>query len=103
MILVLEAAVACLSQVTAQLYMAMGRPGFTSLAQLVSFAVLCTGLLTLVPLLGAPGAALAILLSSSLRLTMLLFALPGSLQLPRPALSPIRAELSGYVRGVARL
>jgi O-antigen/teichoic acid export membrane protein len=103
MILVLEAAVACLSQVTAQLYMAMGRPGFTSLAQLVSFAVLCTGLLTLVPLLGAPGAALAILLSSSLRLTMLLFAIPGSLQLPRPALSPIRAELSSYVRGVARL
>ncbi len=103
MILVLEAAVACLSQVTAQLYMAMGRPGFTSLAQLVSFVVLCTALLTLVPLLGAPGAALAILLSSSLRLAMLLVALPGALQLPRPTLSPIRAELLGYVRGVARL
>jgi O-antigen/teichoic acid export membrane protein len=103
MILVLEAALGCLTSVTAQLYLAKGRPGFTSLAQLVSFAVICVGLLTLVPLLGAPGAALTMLLSTSLQLSMFLFAMPRALQLARPGLSSFRAELSGYARSLARL
>lgn len=81
-ILVIEAAFSCLCQVTAQLFLALGRPSYVSVAQGISFAVTAAGLLLLTPVLGALGAALAITAGTVLRFVLLLAAVPLQLRLP---------------------
>jgi O-antigen/teichoic acid export membrane protein len=85
-ILVLEASLSVLSQVTVQLFLSRDRPGLVSGIQgvmlLISFALL----LTLVPIYGALGAAVALALAGALRWIVMLFAVRRVLGGPLPRL-----------------
>lgn len=82
-LLVIEAALACVAQVTSHLFQALNRPGLPSTIQVCAFALALIGCAVLVPRLGAYGAALAMLLATSGRLVMLLVAAHTRLG-PRP-------------------
>ena len=102
LVLVVEEAFSALAQVSSQLYLAMGRPGYVSIAQVAAFATLGLGLFLLVPVMGAMGAAVAATMSSLVRMIMMLAGMPRVLGLHRPRLSVLPAELLGYARKFAR-
>ncbi|MBP0496242.1 lipopolysaccharide biosynthesis protein [Pararoseomonas indoligenes] len=81
-ILVIEASFSCLCQVTAQLFLALGRPSYVSVVQGIAFSVMAVGLLILAPAYGAIGAALAVTAGTALRFVLLLAAVPLHLRLP---------------------
>ena len=93
-ILVLEAALGCLNFLPAQLFMSLGRPGFLSVLQMMSFVVMLLGLVLLVPALGARGAALAMLLSAVFRLCSLLCGLRFVLGFSLPRIIPASGDLT---------
>ncbi|HMR32548.1 MAG TPA: oligosaccharide flippase family protein [Geminicoccaceae bacterium] len=99
-ILVGEAALTCLCQVTAQLFLAVGRPGFASSAQAVSFVTAAIGMVVLVPMAGVVGAAVAVVLGAVVRLLVLLAGVTFRLGLPAPRLAPIVGELGAYMRSL---
>jgi O-antigen/teichoic acid export membrane protein len=98
-VLLIEASTACIGQVLMQAFLASGAPGIPSFVQLVTLAASAAGMFVLVPFLGAMGAALALAISSSLRLVMLLVALRRiGVGIPNPLprmsdLTPILAYL----------
>ncbi len=90
-LLIVEAALACVAQVTSHLFQALDRPGVPSTIQVLAFVLALIGCAFLVPQYGAWGAALAMLLATLGRLLMLLVAVwktvePG----PRLPLGPGR-------------
>lgn len=96
-ILVVEAALVCLSQLVAQAYFALGRPGLVSIGDVFTIAIALVLIYRLVPVLGADGAALAMLIAALFRLGFALAGLRLGLRiaLPRPWL--IAADLA-YLR-----
>lgn len=92
-VLVVESGLTCVAQTLSQLFYACNRPGYVSTSQAACFAAVVLGLLVLVPLWGALGAALAMVLGAVVRVSMLLAGIPLvlGLGLPRPYLE--RADL----------
>ena len=86
-VLVIEAALACVAQVTSHLFQALDRPGMPSTIQVLSFALALVGCAILIPRMGAYGAALAMLGATAGRLLMLLLAARFTLD-PVPPMRP---------------
>jgi O-antigen/teichoic acid export membrane protein len=87
-LLVVEASLGVLTQVSVQLYLARDRPGVVSAIQGVSLAILLALLLILVPRFGGVGAAAALLAAGALRWLALLGGIRAVLKLPLPRLYP---------------
>lgn len=87
-LLVVEASLGVLTQVSVQLYLARDRPGVVSAIQGVSLAILLALLLILVPRLGGVGAAAALLVAGAVRWLALLGGIRAVLKLPLPRLYP---------------
>lgn len=87
-LLIIEAALACVAQVTSHLFQVIDRPGVPSTIQVCSFALALAGCAILVPTHGALGAAMAMLIATLGRLSMLLAVAGASpnLGLPLPTL-----------------
>jgi len=101
-VLIVEASLSVLSQVTVQLFLSRDRPGLVSAIQaamlLVSFALL----LTLVPMYGGLGAAVALAIAGALRWIVLLVAMRRVLGGPWPRLWLNGADLRDLTRRVKR-
>jgi O-antigen/teichoic acid export membrane protein len=100
-LLVVEVSLGVLSQATVQLFLASGRPGVVSIIQVVVLCASVAALLLLVPIYGAVGAALGLLLAGTLRWLLLLGAIPAVLGLPLPRLYLNREDFQ-YLRGKLR-
>lgn len=83
-ILVAEVILSGMTQVLMQGLLAAGRPGLATMIQMSGLALSVPVFLTLVPWLGARGAALALLASTSMRLLMVISAYPTFLKVARP-------------------
>jgi O-antigen/teichoic acid export membrane protein len=83
-LLVIEASLGVLAQVTVQLYLARDRPGVVSVIQGITLAVSMALLLALVPRFGALGAAVALLCAGAARWLLLLGGVRVVLKLPLP-------------------
>ena len=97
-LLILEASLGVLSQVTVQLFLACNRPGFISTLQGAVLALSLTLLMLLVPAYGAAGAAGALLISGIVRWLALLGAVRWALRLPLPRLVFNREDLEFMLR-----
>jgi O-antigen/teichoic acid export membrane protein len=91
-LLLLEACLGALSQVTIQLLLSRDRPGVASTIQVVVLCASLTALLVLVPRYGALGAAAGLLLAGALRWLLLLASIKGVLRLSLPRLYPGRDD-----------
>jgi antigen flippase len=85
-LLVIEASLGVLAQVSVQLYLARDRPGVVSTIQTLTLGISLALLLTLVPRFGAIGAAAALLTAGATRWLMLIGGVRGILELPLPRL-----------------
>ena len=86
---------------TAQLFLSHNRPGVVSTIQVTVLCASLTGLLLLVPRLGAEGAAIALLAAGALRWLMLTGGVRLVLKQPLPNLIVTRADLH-YLLGRIR-
>jgi O-antigen/teichoic acid export membrane protein len=96
-VLVLEATLSCLAQITLQLFLALDRPGFASTVQTSSFLISGVCIAVLVPLYGSMGAAVGILVAAICRMGLLFVGLDRSLGLQFPRLW-LNAEDINYIR-----
>src|SRR3569833_3123135 len=92
-ILVIEASLGALSQVTAQLYLSHNRPGVVSIIQVSVLGATRGALLLLVPVYGATGAAIALLAGGTLRWLCLLGGVSFVLRQRLPGLLLTRTDL----------
>ena len=83
-LLVIEASLGVLTQVTVQLYLARDRPGMVSSIQAGTLVVSLGLLLVLVPRYGGLGAAIALLAAGTIRWLVLLGGMKFALKLPLP-------------------
>jgi enterobacterial common antigen flippase len=83
-LLIIEASLGVLAQVTVQLYMARDRPGLVSAIQAGTLVVSLALLLLLVPRYGGLGAAIALLSAGAVRWLALLAGMRLALKLPLP-------------------
>jgi antigen flippase len=100
-LLVIEASLAVLSQVTAQLFLSDDRPGVVSIIQIAVLVVSIALLLLLVPVWGAVGAAFALVGAGSLRWMLFMGATKLIWNSPLPRLYLIRDDLH-YLRSLLR-
>jgi enterobacterial common antigen flippase len=100
-LLVIEASLAVLSQVTAQLFLSDDRPGVVSIIQIAVLVVSIALLLLLVPAWGAVGAAFALVGAGSLRWMLFMGATKLIWNSPLPRLYLIRDDLR-YLRSLLR-
>jgi O-antigen/teichoic acid export membrane protein len=100
-LLVVEASLAVMSQVTAQLFLSDDRPGVVSIIQVVVLCVSITLLLVLVPLYGAVGAALGLMGAGLIRWMLFLAATRMILRFPLPRLYLVRDDFR-YILGLLR-
>ena len=100
-LLVVEASLGVLAQVSVQLYLARDRPGVVSVIQSITLVVSLTLLLLLVPRYGAMGAAAAVLAAGVVRWALLLGGVRAILKLPLPRLY-LNGEDWRYVRSRLR-
>lgn len=108
-ILVCEVVLAGIAQVLLQGFLAAGRPGVATLIQLSGLALSVPVFLTLVPIYGALGAAIALLTSTSMRLLLTVAAYPAFLQVPMPRvwigpadLADLATYRGAFIRSFAR-
>lgn len=85
-LLIVEAALGVLSQVTVQLFLSCDRPGLVSTIQVSVLAFSIGLLLLLVPTYGAQGAAAALVIAAAARWLVLLACIKFVLHLPLPRL-----------------
>jgi O-antigen/teichoic acid export membrane protein len=100
-LLVIEASLAVLSQVTAQLFLSDDRPGVVSIIQIAVLGASIALLLLLVPVWGAVGAAFALVGAGSLRWMLFMGATKLIWNSPLPRLYLIRDDLR-YLRSLLR-
>lgn len=96
-LLVIEAGLTCISQISAHLFNSMGLPGYPSIVQAVSFATAAIGLILVVPAHGILGAASVMAGAALVRLLLLLGGCHGRLALGVPRLYPRLTDLA-YLR-----
>lgn len=99
-VLVFEASLGCLVAITTQTYLAWNRPGVVSVIYGTSLAIFFAAAAALIPLLGAEGAAFALLAGTATRLLGLLACLPLRYGMALPRLTLDRADLSYVVSRV---
>lgn len=92
-LLVVEASLGVLSQITMQFFMSRDRPGVASTIQMIILFISVATLLALVPRYGTMGAALGLLIAAVLRWLMLMGALKIVFGLSPPALYPTRGDI----------
>jgi O-antigen/teichoic acid export membrane protein len=97
-LLVIEASLATLSQVTAQFFLSRDRPGVVSTIQVIVLGVSIVALFTLVPRYGVAGAAVGLLGAGLIRWLLLLGALKQVLKLSLPRLYPSVDDLQFILR-----
>jgi antigen flippase len=100
-LLVVEASLGALSQVSAQLFLSVDRPGTVSTIQLIVLGVSLVLLLILTPTFGAQGAAIALLVAAALRWLCLLASIKYVLRKGLPRLYLNREDLH-FVMGKHR-
>jgi O-antigen/teichoic acid export membrane protein len=100
-LLLVEASLGALSQVTIQLFLARDRPGIVSTIQVIVLCVSVGALLVLVPLYGGIGAAAGLLVAAAVRWVLLLGLVRFSLKLPLPRLY-LRRDDFQYLLGRLR-
>jgi O-antigen/teichoic acid export membrane protein len=93
-ILMLEAFFGGTASVCMQGFLASGRPALMTLIQGCWLASSITLLIFLVPRLGLPGAAISLVVSSLIRLALVLTAYPLALKAKVPRLVPTRADFA---------
>lgn len=91
-VLTLEAVVSGLIAVLAQAFMALGRPGSVTMLQSLGLAAVVPLMFLLLPHFGLIGAAYALLISSALRLALILAMYPFVLHAKLPKLIPLRED-----------
>jgi O-antigen/teichoic acid export membrane protein len=86
--------------------MALGRPGVITALQLTGLLLVVPLMFVLVPRFGLVGAGLSLLLSTTVRLIVLLASFPIVLKIPMPEIVPSRDDMTFIlgllVRGVSR-
>ena len=92
-VLLFDAALTCMGQVLMQIYLARGRPGIGSTAQVAAFVTTGVGVYLLAVPFGAIGAAVALVCGSAVRLGVLLLLLPR-IELARPSPLPRWSDLT---------
>ncbi len=97
-ILLLDAVVSSSARILYQAYSGSGRPGWVTGFEAAGVAVAAVGMLTLVPHLGLTGAALAVLLASSVRLALGVAGLPLVLKSEMPRLLLSRSDVRAWLR-----
>ena len=102
-ILVVEVVLAGATLVLSQAFMALGRPGVITTLQVVGLLLTLPLMFVLVPRFGIVGAALALLLSTIVRLLFVLASYPLFLKMRMPDVFPKAGDLRGLVTGVSRL
>jgi O-antigen/teichoic acid export membrane protein len=102
-ILVVEVVLAGATLVLSQAFMALGRPGVITTLQVVGLLLTLPLMFVLVPRFGIVGAALALLLSTIVRLLFVLASYPLFLKMRMPDVFHKAGDLRGLVTGVSRL
>jgi O-antigen/teichoic acid export membrane protein len=97
-LLLVEASLGALSQVTMQLFLSRDRPGVVSTIQAVVLSVSVVALLVLVPRYGALGAAAGLLIAGTVRWILLLGSVKFILRLPPPRLHLGRDDFQYLLR-----
>ncbi len=97
-LLLVEASLGALSQVTMQFFLSRDRPGTVSTIQVIVLCVSVAALLALVPRYGAAGAAAGLVVAGTVRWLLLLAAIKRSLRLPLPRLHLRRDDLEYLLR-----
>jgi O-antigen/teichoic acid export membrane protein len=97
-VLVLEAVLSGLISVLSQAFMALGRPGMVTVLQSIGLAAALPLMYVMLPRFGLIGAAYALLISTTLRLTLVLALYRAVLKVPLPHLVPV-AEDFARLRG----
>lgn len=97
-----EAVLSGLASVLAQSFMAIGRPGVVTVMQGVGLAVAVPMMWLLLPQFGLVGAALALLVSTAVRLILIAGSFPLALRLPLPRLMPVADDFRSLRRALAR-
>ncbi len=92
-ILVVESVLAASTGVLVQTFMATDRPGLATTLQMVGLGFAVPMMLLLIPRLGLVGAAIALLISTSARLTIAILCYPLLLKSPAPGLIVKAADL----------
>lgn len=100
-LLLVEATLGALSQVTMQLFLSRDRPGIVSAIQVLILCVSMGAMLVLVPRYGATGAATGLVIAGALRWLLLLGSVKTSLRLPLPRLYLSREDFQ-YLLGRLR-
>jgi antigen flippase len=99
-ILTLEALVGGLDYVLAQTFMASNRPGLVTAFQGIGFLIAVPAMLLLMPRFGLIGAAAALLISTTTRLSFLLASYRCVLHVPMPNLIPTADDLLSFRRAL---
>jgi len=98
-VLTFEAVLSGLISVLSQSFMALGRPGMVTVLQGIGLSAALPLMYFLLPRVGLIGAAYALLISTTLRLVLVLALYRSVLKVPFPRLIPVREDFA-RLRGV---
>lgn len=101
-LLVLDATLSSATFVLGQAFMALGRPGVVTVLQGAGLAFCAMFMPTCIAKFGLPGAGLALVCGSAIRLCLMLFSFPRLLQQRAPRLLAGRDDLNFLWRKLAR-
>lgn len=93
-ILLIDVVLGGATQILAQAFMAYGRPGVVTVIQGIGVTIGVASMPILILKFGVAGAAAALVMSSTIRLTLTLFCFRTILNMPIPSLLPKRTDLA---------
>jgi O-antigen/teichoic acid export membrane protein len=102
-ILVVEVILSGAALVLSQAFMALGRPGVITAVQVTGLLVTIPLMLVLIPRFGVAGAGVALLISTTLRLILVIASFPIALKMPVPAVLPRMEDLVYMSRAASRI
>ena len=102
-ILVVEVVLSGAALVLSQAFMALGRPGVITAIQVSGLLVTIPLMLVLIPHFGVAGAGIALLISTTLRLILVIASFPIALKMPVPAILPKMNDLFYMARAASRI
>jgi O-antigen/teichoic acid export membrane protein len=102
-ILVVEVVLSGAALVLSQAFMALGRPGVITAVQVTGLLVTIPLMLVLIPRFGVAGAGAALLISTTLRLILVIASFPIVLKMPVPAVLPRIDDLIYMTRAAFRI
>jgi O-antigen/teichoic acid export membrane protein len=102
-VLVVEVILSGAALVLSQAFMALDRPGVVTVVQVTGLLVTIPLMLLLIPHLGVVGAGVALLISTTIRLILVLASFPIVLKMPMPAVLPNLEDVSYMLRTGSRI